>query len=303
MTEPFQEGRRERRPSARHGRSVARPRAAAWLGAGAGAFAGAAVAAAALAYRAAWAEPRSLAFPEVSLALPHWPRRLDGFRVALVSDLHAGLGHMTLARVEHVVAAVAAQRVDLVCLLGDYVDSTPLGRGRIAPRAVAAALAPLRESAVAVLGNHDWHSTGPAMGRALTGAGIRVLENDALPFAEGLWVAGLADARLQEPDVRRALAPVPDRGTVILLTHEPDLFPQVPGRVALTVAGHMHAGQVVLPVLGRRYLPSAYGTRYLHGHVVEDGRHLYVSAGIGTSGLPVRFGAPPEVPILRLSAG
>ena len=87
---------------------------------------------------------------------------------------------------------------------------------------------------------------------------------------------------------------------MLLLSHDPDVFPAVPARVALTVAGHTHAGQVAIPRLRRRAIPSRHGERYAHGHVVEDGRHLYVSAGIGTTGWPVRLLAPPEVPILRL---
>ena len=76
----------------------------------------------------------------------------------------------------------------------------------------------------------------------------------------------------------------------------------MPSRVALTVAGHLHGGQVNVPVLRRALLPTRYGERYLAGHVVEDGRHLYVSAGLGTSGLPVRLLRPPEIPLLRLGA-
>ena len=87
---------------------------------------------------------------------------------------------------------------------------------------------------------------------------------------------------------------------MILLAHDPDVFPFVPARVALTVSGHTHGGQVAIPVLRRPAIPSYYGERYARGHVVEDGRHLYISSGLGTSGLPVRFLAPPEVVVLEL---
>jgi predicted MPP superfamily phosphohydrolase len=85
-----------------------------------------------------------------------------------------------------------------------------------------------------------------------------------------------------------------------VMIHDPDLFPRIPSRVALTVAGHLHGGQVNLPLLRRAMLPTRYGERYLAGHVVEGGRHLYVSAGLGTAGLPVRLRRRPEVPLLRL---
>jgi predicted MPP superfamily phosphohydrolase len=87
---------------------------------------------------------------------------------------------------------------------------------------------------------------------------------------------------------------------VLLAVHDPDVFPRVPERPALTVAGHMHGGQVNVPILRRTVLPTRFGERYMAGHVVERGRHLYVSAGVGTAGLPLRLFRPPEVPVLRL---
>jgi uncharacterized protein len=85
-----------------------------------------------------------------------------------------------------------------------------------------------------------------------------------------------------------------------VLTHDPDMFPEVPDRVSLTLAGHQHGGQVAIPLLRRPLMPSHYGERYARGHIVEHGRHLLVSSGLGTSGLPIRFLAPPEVLVLTL---
>ena len=157
----------------------------------------------------------------------------------------------------------------------------------------------LRSGVFAVLGNHDWKQAGDRMWRALANAGIEVLENRAMP-AGGFHVAGLADLRLRRPDLPSALAGVPPEAPVILLSHDPDVFPYVPDRVALTLSGHLHGGQVAIPVLRRPALPSRYGERFARGHVVEDDRHLYVSSGLGTSGLPLRLLAPPEVVILEL---
>jgi predicted MPP superfamily phosphohydrolase len=93
---------------------------------------------------------------------------------------------------------------------------------------------------------------------------------------------------------------VTDGAPVLAFTHNPDLFPEVPSRVSLTLAGHTHGGQVYLPLLGRLVVPSQFGERYAIGHVVENGRHLFVTAGVGTSILPVRFLVPPEISIIRL---
>jgi predicted MPP superfamily phosphohydrolase len=262
----------------------------------------AAGAAAAAAYWAAWHEPRRLVVTEETIAPPKWPQDLDGLRVGLLSDLHAGLGHTTPGRIEAAVELLNAQRPDLICLLGDYLDSTHLGKGRADPDEVAAALAGLQAplGRYAVLGNHDWSASGPAMGTALRRAALPVLENEALAAGPQLWIAGTADLRLRWPDVPRALARVPDDAAVILLTHDPDVFPMVPARVQLTLAGHLHGGQVDVPLLRRAFIPSRHGTRYLGGHVVEDSRHLFVSTGVGTAGLPLRFRRPPEVVVLTL---
>jgi len=255
----------------------------------------------ALAYRAAWQEPRSLVCPEVPLVLPRWPARLDGLRVALVADVHAGAGHLTPARLAAVVDAVLALGADVHLLLGDYLDSTRLGDGRARVRDVASELARLPRAA-AVLGNHDWRAAGPAMAWALRDAGVRVLDNEAVELRAGLWVAGIACTRHRYPDAEAALGGVPDDAAVLLAVHDPDFFPDVPERPALTVAGHLHGGQVNVPLLRRPMLPTRFGDRYLAGHIVERGRHLYVSSGIGTAALPLRLRRPPEVPVLRLTA-
>lgn len=103
-------------------------------------------------------------------------------------------------------------------------------------------------------------------------------------------------------DLAGTLAAVTDDAPVILMVHEPDIFPQVPARVSLTLAGHTHGGQVTFagyaPVV-----PSRYGRRYLYGHIVEEERNLIVSAGLGCSTLPIRFGAPPEIVLIRVASG
>ena len=147
-----------------------------------------------------------------------------------------------------------------------------------------------------MLGNHDWRGAGPAMRWALLDAGVRLLENEAAELRPGLWVAGTADLRHRHVSLAASLRAVPEDAAVLLCTHDPDLFPRVPRRVALTVAGHVHGGQVNVPILRRAVLPTRYGERYLHGHVVEGGRHLYVTSGLGTAGLPLRLRRRPSFP-------
>ena len=144
----------------------------------------------------------------------------------------------------------------------------------------------------------------------LEARGIPVMENDVLRLTQDgrpFWLAGLGDQNafyIQQDwsgvdDLPGTLAKVSDDAPVILLAHEPDIFPEVPARVSLTLSGHTHGGQVRL--LGwSPVTPSHYGNRYAYGHVVEGGRHLIVSGGLGVSGLPVRFGVPPEVVLVEL---
>ena len=92
---------------------------------------------------------------------------------------------------------------------------------------------------------------------------------------------------------------MPDDAPVILMAHEPDIFPKVPERVALTLSGHTHGGQINL--FGwRPIVPSDYGQRYAYGHIVEGERDLIVSGGLGCSILPIRFLSPPEILIVEL---
>jgi predicted MPP superfamily phosphohydrolase len=116
-----------------------------------------------------------------------------------------------------------------------------------------------------------------------------------------VWIAGISDLWTGRHDLSAALAAVTDDlAPVLLLTHNPDVFPMVPARVTLTLAGHTHGGQVRLPFIGRPVVPSQFGARFAAGHIVEGGRHLFVATGIGTSIVPIRFRVAPTVSILVL---
>ncbi len=273
-----------------------------------GARAALALGAAALGVYGAWIEPRRLVVRRQELALPRWPAALAGLRVGVMSDLHAGVLHAGEPALARWVEGMNAEAPDLVLLAGDFTDAHWLFGRRLAPERIAERLAALEAplGRVAVLGNHDWKAFGMRMWTALAGAGIPVLENDSVAFnAPGgrLHVAGIADVRFRRPDVHRALAGVPDGEPAIVLSHDPDIFPFVPARAALTVSGHTHRGQVAIPYARVPFLPTRHGERFSHGHIVEHGRHLFIGAGLGTSGLPVRLLAPPELPVLELRPG
>jgi predicted MPP superfamily phosphohydrolase len=236
----------------------------------------------------------------LDVELDRWPERLDGLRVAVISDLHTGAPWVDVGRF---LSKANAQRPDLIALVGDYADPTvPLGKA-VAPEAVAEELGALSAplGVFAVLGNHDWYHYGERVPRALREAGIEVLENDAVAVERGgevLWVAGLADMRERDPDVTVALAMVPPGQALLALTHDPDMFPFLRDRAAVTIAGHTHGGQIGVPLLRRAAAPTRGG--YTGGEVREGGGYMYVSRGVGTTGLPIRLAAPPEIALLRL---
>jgi uncharacterized protein len=148
------------------------------------------------------------------------------------------------------------------------------------------------------------HTNTAAPDAILKSVGIVDLEDRAVNVetpAGIISVAGVSDMWTRPHDVRAAIASVPDMQLPLLvLTHNPDVFPEIPPSVTITLAGHTHGGQVRLPLLGAPLVPSRYGQRFAAGHIVEDGRHLYVATGTGTSILPVRFGVPPAIVVLTI---
>ena len=265
------------------------------------------VATIALGLDAVCVEPARLLVRDARVRLPGWPVALAGLRVAVLSDLHAGAPHLGARKRREIVERTNASRPDLVVLLGDYVVGGEAGARFVEPEVLARELGGLRAplGVFAVLGNHDWWYDGPRVRRALEAAGLHVLENEAIALAREdrgarFWVAGLGDLWTRPSDPAAALRSVPPGEPVLLLAHNPDVFPTVPVRVTLTLAGHTHGGQVKLPALGTPIVPSRYGRRYAAGLVVEDGKRLFVTPGLGTSILPVRFGVPPEISLLTL---
>ena len=252
-----------------------------------------------------WLEPRRLVFRELRLDVPRWPAELGDLRLALISDLHIGSPYWDLERLGQLVEETNQRRPDLVLLAGDYLINGVKFGSWVAPEAIAQELGALQAplGTVAVLGNHDWWNGGARVRRALESQGILVLENQAHSFSYAgheFYVVGVGDLQTGHAAVRDALAQVPAEAPSLVLVHNPDVFPTIDDRPSLTLAGHTHGGQVCLPWIGCPVVPSYYGRRFVAGHVVEGGRHLFVTSGVGTSIFPVRFGVPPEVVFLTL---
>jgi uncharacterized protein len=259
-------------------------------------------------------EPESLVVTRYRLTPPRWPAgaRLS---ISIIADLHAGGPNMLMSHIDRIVATANLLNSDLILLLGDFFATHRFVTERIPHPVWAGALARLeaRLGTWAIFGNHDWWYDIDGVRTALANVRIPMLENRAVLIGEPdrrFWLAGLGDQlafRLGHhqfqgvDDLPATLAQVDGDHPVILMVHEPDIFTEVPDRVSLTLAGHTHGGQIRVPFVWPRFVPSAYGARFAYGHIVEEGRHMIVSGGLGTSNVPIRIGVPPE--IVRIDLG
>ena len=264
-----------------------------------------------------WGLPRLQTY---RLALPQWAGA--PLRIAVFTDLHVCRPWVAPGVIAAMVDQVNGLAADLIVLAGDVLPDRNLLCQHLTADRIVPLLTGLRAplGVVAVMGNHDRRDCRRAMrsnGRdssvveAYAAAGMDLVLNGSRRVdhhGHPLWVVGFdsqlplryGQRRFHDPDA--AFAEVPEGAPSILVAHEPDYFARGDRRPMLQLSGHTHGGQFVL--FGRRPMtPSRFGDRYAVGHVVEDGRHLIVSAGIGYSGLSFRFGVPPEITLIEIIAG
>lgn len=252
-------------------------------------------------------EPDRLITTQRDLRSAKWPAALPAVKIVAVSDIHTGAPHLDLAKLSSVVQRINALRPDIVLLLGDYVIHGVLFGRFVTPEATAKVLGGIRAKfgVFAVLGNHDWWLDGPRIQSALWTNGITVLENRAhrIETAKGpVWIAGISDDTTRKPDPVGTLRRIPAAEPVIVFTHDPAIFPDVPERGALTVAGHTHGGQIYLPWVGALVVPGRAPRRHAYGLIEENGKTMFVTSGLGTSIIPVRINMPPEIASITLMA-
>jgi uncharacterized protein len=252
----------------------------------------------------------------------NWPKGLV-LKAAVIADIHACEPLMSAQRVRKIAELANHLQPDITFILGDFNAGHRIVSAPVFPSQWGEALAVLHAplGTYAILGNHDWwHGALPGMRsdgaesirRALRHANIKLLENQSVRLTKDgapFWVAGLADQMGRRvsrngfqglDDLPGTLHQVSDEAPIILLAHEPFIFHKVPERVALTLCGHTHGGQIDIPFVTEAYLSSRWGADYMYGHVIENNRHMIVSAGLGTSILPVRFMRPPELVLVTI---
>jgi uncharacterized protein len=244
-------------------------------------------------------EPYNYAVRETDIFVRDLPGAFDGFRIAQITDVH----HSRLVSIEEVrrvVDVTMRMKPDLIALTGDYTTSY---RRYIEPCAEALGALYAPHGVWAVLGNHDHYTDALLTVRALKRHHINVLENANTIVSRGgetLQLAGVGDWTWGQADWERSLYGIDRRRPTVMLSHQPVVLdlPEAEG-LSLILSGHTHGGQVSLPFIGT---PVRYGRdfKYVHGLYEKQGTQLYVSAGTGVIGLPVRFGVRPEISILKL---
>lgn len=258
---------------------------------------------------AGWAffiEPNRLIVRHETLEMQQWPASLSNLKIAVLSDIHVGASFIDDDKVRTIVQRTNELEPDLIVILGDYISGDGRRRPAVPPEHFAPMLKEFRAplGVYSVLGNHDWWYDGPRVRHALEANGIKVLDNETKKLdvrGTPLWLAGLADLWTRTPRIQETTGAVPHGDTIIALTHNPDIFPGLPQRVPLMIAGHTHGAQIRLPFIGPIVQPSSVSAAYTRGHVFENGHHLFVTTGIGTSIFPVRFGVTPEIVLLTLN--
>jgi predicted MPP superfamily phosphohydrolase len=238
-----------------------------------------------------------------SVSVKDWPAGQPPLRLLLISDIHVAAPDMPPERLAQLVRQFNALKPDLVLIAGDLVSEKRTATHIYTPREVVAPLAALKAplGVLVASGNHDHWFDPDALREELTAIGLTVLQNEAV-LRGPLIVGGIDDDYTRHADIMRtydAMAALPPSPR-ILLTHSPDIVPRLPAPVAAVFAGHTHCGQIAFPLIGALSYVSRYGDRFACGDINDKGQRVFVGAGLGTSIIPLRYGAMPDVWLVTL---
>lgn len=250
-----------------------------------------------------WNATRDPAVRTATVAVADWPVGQPPLKLLLLSDIHVAGPDMPPERLARIIVQLNRLRPDLVLIAGDLVSEKRSATHIYTAAEVVAPLGKLRAplGVVVAPGNHDHWFKPDALRGELEQRGLRVLQNEAVKLGP-LIVGGVDDDYSGHDDVPATLAAM-DRlgsGVPLLLTHSPDIIPDVKRPVAAIFAGHTHCGQIRFPFIGALTYVSRYGDRFACGDIRDGDQRVFVGAGLGTSLLPLRFNTPPDAWLVTL---
>ncbi len=250
-----------------------------------------------------WNATRDPMIRTATVAVADWPAGQPPLKLLLLSDIHVAGPDMPPERLVRIVGELNRLKPDLVLIAGDLVSEKRSATHIYTAAEVVAPLGRLRAplGVVVAPGNHDHWFKPDALRGELEKRRLRVLQNEAVKLGP-LIVGGVDDDYSGHDDVPATLAAM-DRlgpGVPLLLTHSPDIVPDVKRPVAAIFAGHTHCGQIRFPFIGALTYVSRYGDRFACGDIDDKGQRVFVGAGLGTSLLPLRFNTPPDAWLVTL---
>jgi len=248
--------------------------------------------------RSALSEPYLLTIEHHSIYLPRLPQAFEGFRIVQLSDIHHS-PFTSSEQIERAVQTANRLKPDMIALTGDYISHD---RQYAAPCAELMGRLQARYGVFAVLGNHDHWTDAALITDLFRAEGITVLINQGMHFeldGDAFWLAGVDDTMVGLEDLSLALAGARESEMKLLLAHNPIILRRAArARVDLVLSGHTHGGQVTLR--SERGASGKPRRRLLRGLGRQGDTQIYVTRGLGTVVLPIRYGCPPEVSLLEL---
>jgi predicted MPP superfamily phosphohydrolase len=238
----------------------------------------------------------------VNVSIKNLPESFNGFRIVHITDLHFGSLGLPI-KYDYVLEKVRTLRPDLIAITGDLVSNEESTREALD---FINKLSKISDVYI-VFGNWDpWNAFNLGeFEAAINKSRIHVLLNENIAIYRNgsfIYIAGVDDPYSGRDDLESALRNIKEGSVVVLLAHSPQIIDKCIGKVDLVLSGHTHGGQVVIPFLGPLFvpLPSKY-SRFTYGYFDLNGTKMFVSRGIGTSILPVRFACPPEIAVIELT--